>query len=117
MPQESANTLLRVANEATRARVSFFFLVGANLWFAQTPIYILRRMSSPALPSRYACNQTGCAKTFKRYTDLKRHFKKHFPCQRRFKCYEEGCDRNGENGFYRRDKLLAHQRTKHDLQV
>lgn len=25
MPQESANTLLRVANEATRARVSFFF--------------------------------------------------------------------------------------------
>jgi hypothetical protein len=41
---------------------------------------------------------------------LSRHYKVHFPTERRFHCHEVGCDRNGKNGYYRRDKLYDHQR-------
>lgn len=64
---------------------------------------------------RFICTFQTCSKTFRRYGDLTRHFKKHFTCLRAFHCSHLGCDRNGEKGFYRKDKLLDHQKKKHGL--
>jgi hypothetical protein len=60
---------------------------------------------------RHACNK--CDKSFKRSEDLRRHYRKHFPGTRVFPCNVPGCDKNGENGFYRRDKLMYHRRSAH----
>jgi hypothetical protein len=64
---------------------------------------------------RYFCTHEGCDKTFRRYGDLRRHFRKHFICSRAFHCHHLGCHRNGDNGFYRKDKFVDHQRKKHGL--
>ena len=60
---------------------------------------------------RHECDK--CNASFKRLGDLKRHYKKHFPVTRIFHCKVLGCDKNGENGFYRRDKLMDHMRSAH----
>jgi hypothetical protein len=62
---------------------------------------------------RHVCRL--CSSTFKRKGDLGRHWKKHLPEQANFHCRHPHCDRNGRNGFYRRDKLIAHQKQVHDL--
>jgi hypothetical protein len=63
----------------------------------------------------FICTYPHCTKTFKRYGDLKRHFKKHFPVMRTFECFHQECDRNGTRGFYRKDKFEEHRRVKHGL--
>ena len=62
---------------------------------------------------RFICTYQSCTKTFRRYGDLTRHFKKHFICQRVFHCFHAGCYRNGDHGFYRKDKFFDHRRKKH----
>ena len=74
--------------------------------------------SSPASnnnssPDRHSCSQ--CSATFKRTGDVKRHEKVHIPGQRRFHCWQLGCERNGRRGFYRRDKLRDHEKQVHGL--
>jgi hypothetical protein len=62
-------------------------------------------------PDRHSCHH--CNSTFKRQADLKRHSKVHFPGQRKFHCWQLGCERNGRRGFYRRDKLKDHEKQAH----
>jgi hypothetical protein len=61
---------------------------------------------------RFHCNK--CPKSFGRNADLRRHYKKHFLAERRFECLIDACERRGEHGFYRRDKLKDHQNNVHD---
>ncbi|MCJ1315811.1 hypothetical protein MMC15_001131 [Xylographa vitiligo] len=61
---------------------------------------------------RFPCLHKGCVRTFGRIADLDRHYKKHVPNAAKFYCYEIGCKFNGKP-FYRRDKLLSHQRNMH----
>jgi hypothetical protein len=56
-----------------------------------------------------------CHSTFKRPSDLKRHEGVHFPEQRKYHCKQSGCERKGQKGFYRRDKLRTHERQVHGL--
>jgi len=62
-------------------------------------------------PARQSCPL--CRATFKRAGDLKRHSGKHLP--RNFHCRQPGCGRTGIEGFYRRDKLRAHERQMHGM--
>jgi len=64
-------------------------------------------------PDRHACSI--CSAAFKRPSDLRRHSRVHSPETRTFHCREPHCGRNGRGGFYRRDKLVQHQRQVHDL--
>jgi hypothetical protein len=64
-------------------------------------------------PDRHPCPH--CPRTFKRPGDVKRHEKVHIPSQRRFHCWQVGCERRGWRGFYRRDKLRDHAKTAHGL--
>ena len=45
------------------------------------------------------------------------HYRKHFPEAKTFPCNVPGCDKVGENGFYRRDKLIHHRRTAHPIRL
>ena len=63
-------------------------------------------------PARRSCPL--CRSTFKRVGDLKRHSGKHLP--RNFHCKQPGCGRKGVDGFYRRDKLRAHERQMHGME-
>jgi hypothetical protein len=63
------------------------------------------------LPRNNLCDR--CYRAFKRAGDLRRHYRVHLPGHRTFPCSIEGCNRSGEKGFYRRDKLRDHQRQAH----
>jgi hypothetical protein len=63
----------------------------------------------------YLCDR--CSRAFSRAADLRRHYNVHFPDHRTFHCLIEGCNRSGERGFYRRDKLHDHQRQAHRFHV
>lgn len=81
---------------------------------ASSPDTLVTTPSSTATsPDRSICSI--CHSTFKRAGDLKRHERVHFPGQRNFHCKESGCDRKGRKGFYRRDKLRAHERQVHGM--
>ena len=54
-----------------------------------------------------------CPTMFVRASDRDRHRRTHFPKNRLHHCRENGCNRNGPNGFFRRDKLRDHQRKAH----
>lgn len=64
-------------------------------------------------PDRLSCPE--CFKTFGRAGDLKRHQGMHLP--RKYHCRQQGCKRNGGKGFYRRDKLRAHQKKRHGMHL
>lgn len=68
--------------------------------------------STNSFSDRPFCNI--CRATFKRVGDLKRHEGVHLP--KRFHCKQLGCDRKGRNGFYRRDKLRAHEKQVHGVE-
>jgi hypothetical protein len=75
-----------------------------------------RRSKVPAIHSHarskdHLCDR--CLKAFSRAGDLRRHYKVHFPNHRTFHCLIEGCNRSGQRGFYRCDKLRDHQRQAH----
>jgi len=62
-------------------------------------------------PKTHPCDR--CSSAFGRAGDLRRHYRVHFPDHRTFHCWVEGCNRNGQRGFYRRDKFRDHQRQAH----
>jgi hypothetical protein len=65
-------------------------------------------------PDRQPCLR--CSSTFKRAGDLKRHEKVHAP-RRDFPCRQPACSRKGGKGFYRRDKLRAHEKQVHRMHL
>jgi hypothetical protein len=65
--------------------------------------------------NRFKCDQPSCTTTFTRAGDLSRHMKKHGPPEHA--CPVDGCNRKGDNAFYRLDKLQDHQRKKHKMSV
>jgi hypothetical protein len=78
----------------------------------------MRRQNVPATrphaqPKSHPCDL--CSNTFVRAGDLRRHYGVHFPDRRTFHCRVEGCDRNGQRGFYRRDKFRDHRRQAHGV--
>jgi hypothetical protein len=64
---------------------------------------------------RLMCPRTGCTTTFARPGDLRRHTRKHL--KHEYHCPVDNCDRKGDKAFYRRDKLLDHQRKVHGMTV
>lgn len=64
-----------------------------------------------AQPKCHPCDR--CPSAFGRAGDLRRHYRVHFPDRHTFHCHLEGCHRNGQRGFYRRDKFRDHQRQAH----
>lgn len=64
----------------------------------------------------FVCLYPGChsAKLFTRSSDLARHMKSRH-CRPEFDCSVEGCNRKGEKGFPRKDKLGDHMRQKHRM--
>ena len=62
---------------------------------------------------QHTCSYPGCGKHFRRSADLRRHERKHGSMS--WHCQVDGCKYHGEKGFYRRDKLLSHQRARHGM--
>ncbi|KAH8906921.1 hypothetical protein BR93DRAFT_927747 [Coniochaeta sp. PMI_546] len=58
--------------------------------------------------ARHACS--SCDKSFGRPADLRRHMRIHNPQAPRLSCPFEYCDRKGDKGFLRADKLKEHRR-------
>ena len=65
------------------------------------------------LDGTYRCPSEGCKKTFKHMKDLTRHSKNHCLEAERIDCAAPGCDRKGNNGFHRMDKMKDHYRKMH----
>ena len=62
----------------------------------------------------YACTEQGCMKSFTRNADRKRHMEEvHRPPT--LYCLESGCRLRHPKGFHRFEKLIDHQKNKHDL--
>ncbi|PMD45971.1 hypothetical protein L207DRAFT_523422 [Hyaloscypha variabilis F] len=66
-------------------------------------------------PDRHSC--IHCSSTCKRAGDLKRHEKVHFQRERNFHCRQPGWSRKGGKGFYRKDKLKAHEKQVHKMHL
>ncbi|KAI9763742.1 MAG: hypothetical protein M1840_009139 [Geoglossum simile] len=85
------------------------------------------RSSSPAVTplqrrhqqhhrQRHICPYFPCGNHFKRRSDLARHVKSLHsrpPVEELHKCKIEGCNRGGQGGYARKDKLLYHTKTRH----
>ena len=64
--------------------------------------------------NKYRCDSPYCGKTFGRWGDLKRHAEgSHCSCPTKFPCSFPGCERGGDNGFMRKDKLKSHYKIVH----
>lgn len=61
----------------------------------------------------FVCAHFGCDKSFKRNSGLLRHGRKHEPPF--LHCLDKGCRYRDAKGFYRWDKLVNHQQTRHGL--
>jgi hypothetical protein len=61
------------------------------------------------------CQEPGCKSTFKRKPEFDRHAKKHCLNAKKLSCNFPGCNRIGDNGFTRRDKLNDHRRNGHKV--
>jgi hypothetical protein len=66
---------------------------------------------SAAQEERFSCTTEGCNKTFGRAGDWRRHMGKH--TSPKFKCIMIDCDKT----FYRKDKLKAHVRQGHKMDL
>lgn len=63
---------------------------------------------------KYPCDSPNCSKSFKRWGDLLRHASStHCINPKKFRCTFPGCERGGDNGFPRKDKLTSHYNNKH----
>lgn len=69
------------------------------------------QQASIAAVAEHAC--PFCHKTFGRLADMNRHAATHVTTAKRHECLIGNCEHRGSQGFYRRDKLLTHQRTVH----
>ena len=62
----------------------------------------------------YSCDAPSCAYKAKRWEDLKRHTSTiHCLNAKKHSCSFPGCERGGENGFPRKDKLKSHFENVH----
>jgi hypothetical protein len=61
------------------------------------------------------CGFHGCTSTtlFDRKYELARYMMKHQASA--FPCLINGCPRKGQNGFYRKDKLMEHEHDVHGM--
>ena len=58
---------------------------------------------------KYHCREEHCRAVTTSWTDLKRHYtSKHCKKPKKFPCPHFGCNRGGDNGFPRKDKLKSH---------
>ncbi|KAF2195017.1 hypothetical protein K469DRAFT_698584 [Zopfia rhizophila CBS 207.26] len=74
---------------------------------SQSPIAIVTLRS-------FNCTFPGCpSKSFNRHYELERHMRKHNP-HATYECTAIGCNRIGNKGFYRGDKLKDHVLAGHD---
>ena len=69
--------------------------------------------SSNKREKEWFCQHEDCGATFFRESDLTRHARKHKPPM--LHCLAHGCPYRNAKGFYRWDKLIGHQLTKHSL--
>jgi hypothetical protein len=67
---------------------------------------------TPTRP-RLPCSYPGCTQTFAHQADMLRHARKH--ASPKFDCDYPGCPYKGKRGFYRKDKLMSHQRNRHGV--
>ena len=110
-------------------------LSGSNLWLHQsqahyapafekkcdhcgsqclTDIDLALHECSVSSQSRHHCTFEGCASSFARPGDLKRHFRRHSAVTELFSCPH--CQRrSGQNGFKREDHLSQHLRNCHNI--
>ncbi|KAL9118152.1 MAG: hypothetical protein Q9187_005307 [Circinaria calcarea] len=72
-------------------------------------------IATKASNDRFACLHPGCVRSSSRSSDLQRHMRKHDTSTKLFNCNVKGCKYNGAKGFYRRDKLVSHQRKRHGM--
>lgn len=62
----------------------------------------------------YCCDASGCTHKCKRWADLERHAStSHCLNAKKFPCKYPGCERGGDNGFPRKDKLKSHFENVH----
>lgn len=62
----------------------------------------------------YRCDAPDCTHACKRFADLERHMStSHCLDPQKFPCSFPGCERGGENGFPRKDKLKSHFESVH----
>ena len=77
------------------------------------------RTSSVNAKEKYPCRDRVCKDVFNRASERVRHEKTHYLTgeAKLFECPEFGCNRKGEWGFMRRDKIVDHMRQKHKRSV
>ena len=63
--------------------------------------------------NKFRCDAPDCKAAFNSMADLKRHSAMHCTNPVMYSCDRPGCDRVGDNGFTRKDKLRDHIRQKH----
>ena len=75
--------------------------------------------SSANAKKSYYCRDRGCNMGFNHSGDVKRHERTHYATGKVkiLECPDLGCNRKGEWGFMRRDKLVDHIRAKHKRSV
>jgi hypothetical protein len=71
-----------------------------------------RRSSNSPHPRHQCPWATGCTESFKRLSDLRRHWQA-VHLRIRYHCFAIGCKNNRGNGYCRFEKLKTHQREKH----
>ncbi|RMZ13414.1 hypothetical protein D0864_00446 [Hortaea werneckii] len=79
----------------------------------------------PSSPPQYPCLYTQCQISFTRHADLQRHMNiihnratlDLVPCTYVDPATGRPCHRQGEYGFTRRDKMIAHMRTVHKVEA
>ena len=60
----------------------------------------------------YICKHPGCNLTYSTWDACKRHSRSH-KAKKDYPCLHEGCDRNGSDGFIRKDALNLHMKNHH----
>ena len=99
---------------------------GNDLHWPTTQHEIKVDVDTGSIPNRSAnakkkhlCRGRGCNMSFNRYNDRERHEETHYTTGKIkfFECPELGCNRKGEWGFNRRDKIVDHIRAKHKRSV
>lgn len=78
-------------------------------------LHHFKAQSCHGRPINCRCGVETCDFVSARFSDLRRHHAtKHCIQPKRYPCPEPFCDRGGENGFKRQDKLKDHHRKVHE---
>jgi hypothetical protein len=106
---------LGLALSTQKSNDNFDFNHGINLDamnISRHPIILVppeRRQQANPGPARGNFPCQHCMKSFTRTADRDRHARGHDPNAIRYSCPALGCDRAGDNGFLRKDKLKKHR--------